>query len=156
MADVRDRHLHILHRLDMVKGTDMTDKFYSKAGGAYIDLDDPDYLFSVQQRKQAMVLKNHIDMKPIQHRLDEARRKLEAAKPLAADQVRAMFAAKDAAAKPRPRGQEQEPLTRARLIAAVEQIKFICEAHAHTDSAKVDLIHGLARQLVSQWDNEDE
>jgi hypothetical protein len=101
------------------------------------------------------MLKNHIDMRPVQHLLNEHRRKLEAAKPLAADQVRAMFEAKDAAAKPRPRGQEQE-LTRARLIAAIEQIKLVCEALGHADSAKVDLIHGLARQLVNEWDNEDE
>lgn len=86
-------------------------------------------------------LKNHIDMKPIAHRLDEYRRRWAAL----------------GKEPPRPRGQAQEPceLTRARLIAAIEHIKLICEAHGHADSAKVDLIHGLARQLVSQWDNED-
>jgi hypothetical protein len=101
------------------------------------------------------ILKNHIDMRPIQHRLDEHRRRLSAA-----DQ-----AAKDAASKNEPPtraplmlslGCRQGPLTRARLITAIEQIKLICEAHEHTDSAKVDLIHGLARQLVEQWNNEDE
>jgi hypothetical protein len=111
MADVRDSHLHILHRLDMVKGTDM--------------------------------LKNYIDMKPIAHRLDEYRRRWAAL----------------GKEPPRPCGQTHEAyepceLTRARLIAAVEQIKLICEAHKHTDSAKVDLVHNLARQLVNQWDNE--
>ncbi len=49
---------------------------------------------------------------------------------------------------------ENEPLTRARLIAAIERIKLICEAHSHTDGAKVDLIYGLARDLVMEWEME--
>jgi len=47
-----------------------------------------------------------------------------------------------------------EPLTRGRLIAAIDRIRLICEAHGHTDGAKVDLIYGLARNLVAEWENE--
>lgn len=51
---------------------------------------------------------------------------------------------------------EGEPLTRGRLIAAIEHIKLICEAHGHTDGAKVDLVYGLACGLVAEWENEDQ
>jgi hypothetical protein len=87
------------------------------------------------------MLKNHIDMKPIQHHLDEYRRR---------------WAALDKE-PPRPRSQAQEPceLTRARLIAAIERIKLICEADGHTHRAKVDLVHDLARQLVNEWNQDN-
>jgi hypothetical protein len=50
---------------------------------------------------------------------------------------------------------EGEPLTRGRLIAAIEHIKLICEADVHTDGAKLDIIYGLARDLVNEWEKEE-
>jgi hypothetical protein len=46
-----------------------------------------------------------------------------------------------------------EPLTRARLIAAIEHIKLLCESDRNTD-VKLDLIHGLTCDLVEEWEQE--